>query len=117
MHLDHNIRIKKTTSQELEVPNFSWLDFFKSSWWILLFCGGCLGIYAHCMEKKQSEYLDIKEKIKQLELQRDTLAKVQDNLKLQIHSQNDPEWIELTLKKQLGLVPDGQMKVYFKRDE
>lgn len=35
---------------------------------------------------------------------------------LQINSQSDPEWIELTLMKGLGLVPEDQVKVVFKPD-
>lgn len=38
---------------------------------------------------------------------------LKENLKLQINSQSDPAWVELTLKKGLGLVPEGQTKVLF----
>lgn len=37
----------------------------------------------------------------------------QEYLLRQINSQNDPAWIELVLKKELGLVPEGQQKIYF----
>lgn len=37
----------------------------------------------------------------------------QENLKRQINSQSDPAWVEMVLKKELGLVPEGQIKVYF----
>jgi hypothetical protein len=35
-------------------------------------------------------------------------------LLMQIHSQSDPAWIELTLMRVLGTVPENQTKVYFK---
>lgn len=31
----------------------------------------------------------------------------------QINSQSDPAWIELVLKRELGLIPEGQKKVVF----
>lgn len=37
----------------------------------------------------------------------------QHNLIRQINSQSDPAWIELQLKQELGLVPEGQKKIYF----
>ncbi|MCX6988423.1 MAG: hypothetical protein NTZ52_02820 [Chlamydiae bacterium] len=117
MHLDNKARTQRYTSAGPEIKHFSWLGFLRSSWWMLVFCSGCLGIHAHCMQKKSLDYLDIQEQIKGLHSQRDSLAKIHEDLTLQIHSQNDPNWIELTLKKQLGVVPEGQMKVYFKRDE
>ena len=37
----------------------------------------------------------------------------QKGLLRQINSQNDPAWIELMLMKEMGLVPEGQTKVFF----
>ncbi len=37
----------------------------------------------------------------------------QAELKRQIASQNDEAWIEMTLMRCLGLVPEGQTKVHF----
>lgn len=37
----------------------------------------------------------------------------QQDLKWQINSQSDLAWIELTLMKGLGLVPEGKKKVFF----
>lgn len=39
----------------------------------------------------------------------------QQELILQIESQTDPAWVEMVLKRNLGLVPEGQVKVYFKK--
>ena len=41
------------------------------------------------------------------------LGEKQEELRLQIASQSDPAWVELLIKKQLGMVPSGQTKVYF----
>jgi hypothetical protein len=39
---------------------------------------------------------------------------MQQHLKLQQESFNDPAWIELTLIRVLGVVPEGYTKVYYK---
>jgi hypothetical protein len=36
-----------------------------------------------------------------------------DRLLAQVESQNDIDWIELTLMRELGMVPEGQKKVFF----
>lgn len=36
-----------------------------------------------------------------------------DALLAQVESQNDIDWIELTLMRELGMVPEGQRKVFF----
>lgn len=36
------------------------------------------------------------------------------NLERQVMSQSDPNWITLTLIRVLGVVPEGQTKIYFK---
>ena len=50
-------------------------------------------------------------------MSKEFLLEEKEDLKLQINSQKDPAWIELTLMKGLGLVPEGQLKVYFTKDE
>ncbi len=48
-----------------------------------------------------------------LNTQKEELLVEHEDLVLQIQSQSDPAWIQLTLMKGLGLVPDGQMKIFF----
>lgn len=38
-----------------------------------------------------------------------------EDLQLRIASQNDPAWIEMVLIRELGVVPEGFLKVHFKR--
>lgn len=45
--------------------------------------------------------------------EREEAIKLREQLQQQINSQSDPEWIELVLKRELGLVPEGQIKVLF----
>ncbi len=71
------------------------------------------GLYLHSMHKQKELFVDLKQTVDLLENQ---LAKAQDkreDLLLEIDSQSDPAWIEMLLKKHLGMVPFGQTKVYF----
>ena len=51
--------------------------------------------------------------LKQLKSEKEKALDLQKSLLMQINSQSDPAWIELTLRKVLGVVPEGQTKVFF----
>lgn len=67
------------------------------------------------MHQKQQEFAEIKSRFHTLEYERLLATQEHEELLLQIRSQSDPAWIEMTLKKNLGLVPEGQVKVYFEK--
>ncbi len=87
--------------------------FFKRNWWVFLFLGGSLLFYWHGMQKKEQVYCDLRKRLECLKREYDVSFAQRDELLLQISSQNDPAWIELILMKRLGLVPEGQTKIYF----
>ncbi len=99
--------VKKGRSKEL----------FHRYGWLCVFWTVCFSCYAHGMHKKSRMCLDLREKIADLEALKLSAQKEGENLALQIASQTDPDWIEMVLKRQLGVVPEGQRKVYFKRNE
>lgn len=84
---------------------------------MLLFWAFCFAVYSHGMRKKTKTCMELQYKIVELEQVKQSFLEEQEDLSLQIHSQNDPAWVELVLKKKLGVVPEGQIKVYFKKDE
>ena len=45
--------------------------------------------------------------------EKEIVMQERDELQLQVDSQDDPAWIEMLLKQKLGVVPEGQTKVYF----
>lgn len=51
----------------------------------------------------------------EIALQKVEALRKKENLERQIMSQSDPNWITLTLIRVLGVVPEGQTKVYFKK--
>jgi hypothetical protein len=87
------------------------------SWWMHLFLIACFWLYFQGMKKKECTMLELKDRIVLLEQERQVSLEKQEDLLLELHSQNDPAWIEMTLMKQLGVVPEGHMKVYFKKEE
>lgn len=95
----------------------SYWEVVQKSWWLLLFWAVCFVWYSQAMQKKSKVCTDLKDKIKELESLKQNVLEEQDDLVLQINSQNDSAWVEMILKKKLGVVPEGQMKVYFKKEE
>lgn len=90
--------------------------FFQYGW-VLLFMVGCCFMYLQAMNKKKRVVEVLKCQLYALQSEKQVLLEEKKELTLQIHSQEDPAWIELTLMKGLGLVPEGQLKVYFTKDE
>lgn len=91
-------------------------SFFFRCWWTILFILFCYGFYLHGMHKKKELYNELKQSVDLLEHQLYSAIEQREDLILQIDSQNDPSWIELLIKKQLGMVPFGQTKVYFEKE-
>lgn len=88
----------------------------KYSWWVVLVILFCYLSFRQPLIKKELE-------IHQLQLQRDSYLEQQADLDeenrqliLEISSQNDLDYIELTLKKVLGLVCEGEIKVFFEKN-
>ena len=87
------------------------------SWWVFLCFALCFFCYSHAIKKKTTAYFNLREKLQKLQWEKALSLQDQEDLLLQINSHNDPSWIEMTLMKRLGVVPEGQVKVYFKKEE
>lgn len=74
---------------------------------------GCFLIYMQAMQKKGRVAHVLQEQLNMLSGEKEELLAQHEDLVLQIQSQSDPAWIQLTLMKGLGLVPDGQVKIFF----
>lgn len=66
------------------------------------------------MQKKRAFHQELSQSIEQLKQEKEQVTQQRDDLLSQIESQKDPAWIEMVLMQKLGLVPEGQVKVYFK---
>lgn len=91
-------------------PSKRW--FHRHGWFFLILgCGGAL--YFHAMKQKELMYIEMKAQFLQLEKDKAAACAMHKELVLQIQSQSDPAWVEMVLKRNLGLVREGQVKVYF----
>ena len=84
--------------------------------WVALFIAACCLIYFNSGGKKNEVIATLDGHLKHLQIEKALLLQEKEDLLLQVNSQSDPAWIQLTLKKGLGLVPEGQKKVYFHND-
>ncbi|MBI2743129.1 MAG: hypothetical protein HYX48_04355 [Chlamydiales bacterium] len=90
---------------------------FARNWWVIAIIGFSYLLYAHGIQKKKEALFQLEKRLHTLQHERGVAIELQNELKLQVQSQKDPAWIEMTLMKGLGLVPDGQRKVYFEKTE
>lgn len=88
---------------------------FIQSWWVIAFILCCAIFYENNLEKRELFYQQLIEKQQQLKKEKLAAIKKQENLKHQINSQSDLSWVELTLMRGLGVVPEGQQKIYFEK--
>lgn len=89
---------------------------FIRSWWIIAFVLACAILYEQGLKERDTLYQQLAEQWLNLQKEKQEALRHQQNLQLQINSQSDLAWVELTLTKGLGLVPEGQKKVYFYQD-
>lgn len=87
------------------------------SWWVLCFLAICYFFHAHAMQNKEQVRGELMGRLHSFEGEKERALMEREDLMLQINSQSDPSWIQMTLMKGLGVVPEGQTKVYFKKDE
>ena len=87
--------------------------FVFSFWWVILFILLCFVLYEQGIKERDREFLKLSEHLKSLQQEREVAMTLKEDLLLQINSQSDPAWVELLLMKGLGVVPEGQTKVFF----
>lgn len=88
-------------------------QLFIRSWWVIAFILVCAILYEQGLKKREVHYQQLKEQLLSLQFEKQKSLKLQQSLQLQINSQSDMDWLELTLMKGLGLVPENEQKVFF----
>jgi hypothetical protein len=81
--------------------------------WVCLFLLCTAITLERALKHVQEEYQILDERWVKLKEQKEAAQSKQEQLKRNINSQSDPAWIELVLKRELGLTPEGQTKVLF----
>ncbi len=82
-------------------------------WWVVLFVLSVSLLYKKSVHAKAVMHQSLFERRCDLEEQKSKALKDKEELLLKLASQNDPEWVEMTLMRGLGVVPEGQTKVLF----
>lgn len=90
-------------------------SWHRDWWWVFLFSCSFLALYAHAVKEKQEEVACLSTHIEAIRQHKKTALANGEDLRLQMQSQDDPSWIEMLLMRDLGVVPEGWLKVHFKR--
>lgn len=104
------LEMSKISGGSPQIREKSWIQ----SWgWFFIFLIGALFVYLHFMNEKSRTFTEMKGRLQALESEKKEALQTQTDLQLQIQSQSDPAWVEMVLKRDLGMVRDGEVKVYF----
>ena len=91
--------------------------FFIRSWWVILFFLFSFISYEQSIRSKNKNIFDHTKKLSALEIEKQKSIKENDDLDLIVNSLSDPAWIEMILMRDLGVVPEGKLKVHFTNEE
>ncbi len=86
---------------------------FIRFWWVFLFFLLSFIGYDQAILKKNKDIHTFKTKLTALEKIKQQKKAENENLNQIINSENDPAWIEQVLMRDLGVVPEGKLKVHF----
>lgn len=92
-------------------------EVILKSWWAILFFLITLFAFDQASASRMREERLLRNKVASLIQKKEEAIELQEELELKIASQDDSSWIELTLMKELGLVPEGNTKILFSRPE
>jgi len=87
----------------------------KSWGWVAAFCTLIGGIYARSCQEKNIAFSEYAFRMQEMEKEMRLAAQEREELKLKILSQSDPAWVEMILMRELGVVPEGWLKVHFRK--
>jgi hypothetical protein len=84
-------------------------------WWVFTFCAATLFVYFQSQKEKTGAIRELAFRLEEMHKEKQQVLSIRENLQLRIASQNDPAWIEMILMRDLGVVPEGFLKVHFKK--
>jgi hypothetical protein len=90
---------------------------FQRNLWFLLLLIASFVVYDFGMKKKNFAIDEIRYRMKALEKEKIKAMALQEDLLLHVNSESDPAYMEMVLMKELGVVPEGKMKVHFSSEK
>ncbi|MFA6118860.1 MAG: hypothetical protein WC688_02980 [Parachlamydiales bacterium] len=85
------------------------------SWWLILFLFVCYVGNEYVVQRRNIAINELKNKYDALQEEKQLAYEKKEDLVLRVQSQSDPAWVERVLIKELGVVPENQIKVYFSK--
>lgn len=95
----------------VEKSNSRW----KRWWWVVLVCSISVASYFQCIQEKKKVIEELSFRIEEMNREKSIARQIKEDLLLAVASQEDPAWIEMILMRDLGVVPEGWLKVHFKK--
>ena len=83
--------------------------------WVALFVLLLLFSYAALVAPRERAIEELSFRLHEMKKQERCLKETKEELSLRLQSQEDPAWMELVLMKELGVVPEGWVKVHFSK--
>lgn len=90
------------------------MSFWSRNWWVILICATALTGHFHFSKEKKHVLRVLNLRLNEMHKEKLQAILIKEDLELRIASQNDPAWIEMVLIRELGVVPEGFLKVHFK---
>jgi hypothetical protein len=85
------------------------------SWWVVAFCLFAMVVYIPAMKSRKATLDELAFRLSEMEKEKCVALQEKEELTQRIASQSDPAWIELVLLREMGVVPEGFLKVHFKK--
>lgn len=73
----------------------------------------CVYVYVHAVRGRETTLSELSFRMQELQKERLLALNERDDLMLRLQSESDPAWIEMMLMKELGVVPEGWVKIRF----
>jgi hypothetical protein len=93
---------------------WQWSGCFREVW-VAAICGLGVFVFGQAMKNRGAAISELRFRISEMEKISLLVCQEQEELLQQIESQSDPAWIELVLLREVGVVPEGFLKVHFKK--
>ncbi len=90
------------------------LSWLQQGWWVFLFCSLIGLTYLHALKSRNAALDEMAYRFREMEKEQMLALQEKDDLQMRIASQQDPAWIEMVLMREIGVVPEGWIKVHFK---
>ena len=81
---------------------------------VIAFCAICVSVSLHAASGRTAALQAVSFRLQEMEKEKQIAMEKREELMACLQSESDPAWIELVLMKELGVVPDGWIKVHFR---